>query len=914
MNANVIIHLLLWYGLMLVSGLIFWLSFHQLFNKLSDKGYALSRALSLILPAIILWTLGFVFKLPITNITVWITMLLFWGSCLFYKYKFKIPFPKVKKSHIIAIEAIFFIFLVITLFVTSFHPAIDDITERIMDFQLLDVLTTTSSLPAKDMWSTSDNVNYYYFGYFFFGIINKLTGTDAYMGYLFAMGFIYAMASGILFSLAYSFKKNYYVAIFAVLMPLFFSNFNFIYKIGDKLISYIPQSERLIFFFLCIYIILFVGIFIGLTLVKRRSAKIFLILSIPAILIHASFSKVLDIIPTIYNFFTVSEAGRSALWFPDVSRVIENTINEFPFYSIVIGDLHPHYLDLFFLPAFLTLLYLDFRLITPKKTYQYLLEAKNNFELDYKKEKNISKKRLFLTKLKFLQSFKNYTKSHISNLFNSITKLQLSNKFKFLNKLNKKVNLLSAYNILICRVNSFWKVKGIRKIFFIKLISLLAFSAGIATNSWELICFAVFIFMKDVIFIIRTTSISYHKSILNVKKLLSISAFLLLFDMVMFISAFLLQIPFIKSITVPVSGIRLNLINNNQDFLSFFKDNFTPIGFIQNINNKLFVNFSPEVVIASIVLFIAIGGFIYNFISKETKSTKFQLMGMYAGFLISLITFILVFGNPIFSINNFGVEDIIFTLIYAFVVLFAVYSHLKEKLSPGIYVAFITSFSLFSITISTFTSLIILFVQKNFDLSPFGQYLNTFSVYLVIASVGIAFIIYDIIKKKTKSTQYFILSLLLSGIFLAIFTEFFYVADFFGRAGYEHHRANTIFKINYIGFVFFGLAAAWVFYRILKLHIWQRNHKENFINYTASIGISLFRSVLFITVFLIFLYVPYTLSQWFPFFENKFLIADKICILIIMSVVYIMFILFGIALFIKYRIYNLKSLKRESGM
>jgi YYY domain-containing protein len=45
-------------------------------------------------------------------------------------------------------------------------------------------------------------------------------------------------------------------------------------------------------------------------------------------------------------------------WWASSSRVIGNTINEFPFYSFVLGDLHAHYLGLLFIPTILILIFL----------------------------------------------------------------------------------------------------------------------------------------------------------------------------------------------------------------------------------------------------------------------------------------------------------------------------------------------------------------------------------------------------------------------------------------------------------------------------------------------------------------------------------------------------------------------------
>ena len=849
MNFNVVSHLILWYLLFFVSGTIFWLAFHNFFAKLYDRGYAISKIIVMVLVALILWMVGFVFKLHIDNVT---TLIIFVGVlifCLAVKIYFKIETPKITWKKIASVELVFFVMLAIGLFISSFHPAIDNVTERIMDFKLLSELTNTTSLPPLDIWFTPLTDNYYYFGHFFFALINKLTGTDPYMGYLLAMGFIYSLSSAAFFSLGMSIKKSYIVGVLAVAFPLFFSNFTFIYKISNQFLTSATDFQRFQFGLIIVYLVLLLTIIISIFRVRSKNVRIFLGLCLVAIIVHFLFSRCYEVVSAFYNFMI--EPGRNTLWYPDVSRVIDSTINEFPFYSIIIGDLHPHFLDIIFTVTILSFIFIDFASVSPISLSQNLSLLKAHI--------------------------KQYKKKALRRLLKFVIK------------------------------NHFF-----RHFIVLKLFTILIFSGGIVANSWELITVSIFLMIKDIIFLFRSIDIAYSGSKFSLKRYFSLNFFVAIADILVIILAFISQTPFIKSVSLPVKGVKLNIINNAQDYIVFFKQNFNPFGLIQkntdtNGLTHYFVQTSIDVWVLIVGLFLIIIYFFY----KRAKSKRNRDMIYYIGivsapFLVAILVLINAVNFIKFTFDNFGVDDVIFTCMYLTILYYVVKYLAEKKISKIIFVNFVLLFSTIMIAVSSVFSLIISYVQKNFDLSPALQFFEVYGVYLVIAIVGLAILFKKVFKKQITDIEYFVMCTLFSGIFLSIFTEFFYVADFFDRAVYEHHRANSIFKINYIGFMYFGLGAAWVMYTLFIHNSEQKFSKAK--DFILHICFLLLRSLILLSVIGIFLYVPYTLSQWFPFFGNKFLISDKISVVIILILVYLFLIVVAVKLFLYYRLYLYRNL------
>lgn len=839
MNFYVVSHLVLWYLLISVCGVVVWITLSPISKGLADKGYALSKTVALIIPSLIAWVFGFVFKFPLNQFTSIAILLSFLTICIGIQVYRKGRLPKVKWKHIIVIEVVFLILAAIGLAITSIHPTIDNTTERIMDFKILNVATNSENLPLKDLWHTPDTINYYYYGYFFFGFINKITGTDPYMGYLFAMGIIYALAGTIIFSLAFSIKKSYLLATLGILMTLFFSNFTFIW--GDKLnsdnnivangflynfFSTLPDEQKLKFMTFSIDALILCAILFSLYFIKRKDMKSFLYISIVAVIAHLTLTGAWETVNTFFRFIT--DTSKSTLWYPDVSRVISSTINEFPFYSVIIGDLHPHYLDLIFTPTVLTLIFLEIKYLTPTFIDRYV----SHLPFREKNFKQLAKVRNFTEKY-LKKTFNVYGMVYlIIAVFFAMTLYLVQNPFFYV---FAAINIIPVFvyavilklDILLHR--KIFYSKGFNRILVLKLITALIFSAGIATNSWELICFGALFAVKDIIFIFRSINYIFDKTNGGNLRVIKLSLIPILFDAVVGIIAVGLQIPYVRSITAPVSGIRLNFINNHQGFSEFFKTNFDFIPIFQNTNGVQY---------------------------------------------------------------TLGLNTIILFIATAVVVAISIKKHINKKITRKVVIIFNLIFIPFMFILSAIVETIVAYVQRNFDLSPFNQFFNVWIVFFVMCIISLIFLFIKARRGALKTADYFIMALIFTGIVLAISTEFFYVAEYFARSGYEHHRANTVFKVNYLNFIFLGIVSAWSIYKLFTLRKWQAKYADDFRKYIISAMLSFLRIFIYAVIIGILFYVPYTISQWLHFFYSRvdifFFIAPLwiLIALILLSVLY----------------------------
>jgi YYY domain-containing protein len=167
------------------------------------------------------------------------------------------------------------------------HPGIGH-TEQYMDLTMMQGSLRSASYPPYDPWMSGHAINYYYFGYLMYATLVKLSGVAPAVGYNLALSAVFAFTVAGAFSVAYNLSRR---LAWATLGPLFVAVIGNWHAVLVQLPGgYLPQS----------------GWFWDSTRVLGT---------------------------TFIN-------GRIALNFDPP------TINEFPFFSFILGDLHPHVMAL----------------------------------------------------------------------------------------------------------------------------------------------------------------------------------------------------------------------------------------------------------------------------------------------------------------------------------------------------------------------------------------------------------------------------------------------------------------------------------------------------------------------------------------------------------------------------------------
>lgn len=175
-------------------------------------------------------------------------------------------------------------------------------TEKLMNIGIINSILRTDFFPPNDIWLSGEKINYYYMGHYFIAFLSKLSTLPSYI--------TYNLGIGVIFTLSFSALNTLFLQLFSKA------------KRGVKYIS----------------------AFMGASFIMLSGNLHYFIFVISSIL----------------------TGSNSQYFYAYSTRLIPYTINEFPAYSFILGDLHGHYVNLPFFILALVFLYLVF--VTPIKS------------------------------------------------------------------------------------------------------------------------------------------------------------------------------------------------------------------------------------------------------------------------------------------------------------------------------------------------------------------------------------------------------------------------------------------------------------------------------------------------------------------------------------------------------------------
>ncbi len=321
-------NLISWY---FVVSLLGWLTFpltYHLFNKLPDRGYTLSRILGLLLWGFGHWLLG---SLGLTQnhpggilfALFIVTLISAWRGI---KYRAEIiQWVRINWRLIIMAELVFLIFFSFMVLVRASNPDATG-TEKPMELAFINAIIKADALPPHDPWLSGYAISYYHFGYIITAILAKVTAVPGSIAFNLMISLVFGLSAvgsyGILYNWLSVFRNGdkpsrseYGWALVGPVFLLFISNLvvvlEMLYQAG-----------------------------IGWDLAWETSA-FWQWVNIDSFRVPPSLP--LSVVP------------RRFWWWWQSSRVIHDIdllgnvsglspIDEFPAFSFVLGDLHPHVL------------------------------------------------------------------------------------------------------------------------------------------------------------------------------------------------------------------------------------------------------------------------------------------------------------------------------------------------------------------------------------------------------------------------------------------------------------------------------------------------------------------------------------------------------------------------------------------
>ena len=183
---------------------------YYLLPRLRDRGYSVSKALGILLIGFVSWILSVLHVVPSVQPTLWVMLLVLGGFSGRYVWSRRREFKDFvvrERGALIAIEAVFLVFFVSWVIFRSYDPGIDH-TEQPMDFAFFNASIRSEVGQPQDPWLSGESISYYYFGYWMMGAVSELTGITSKVSYNLAMALIPALVAAGIFGLVYNMVRS----------------------------------------------------------------------------------------------------------------------------------------------------------------------------------------------------------------------------------------------------------------------------------------------------------------------------------------------------------------------------------------------------------------------------------------------------------------------------------------------------------------------------------------------------------------------------------------------------------------------------------------------------------------------------------------------------------------------------------
>ena len=170
---------------MTLIGWLAWPLAAGVLRGLPGRGYGLARALGLLVLSYTYWLLGVLGVIPNSDRALWgVTAMLAVTGLAGWWFGRRELAAEARRNwrHILLVEALFALFLVLYALHKAHDPAIDH-TEEPMDFALLNAMVRSPRFPPSDPWLAGHAVSYYYLGYLTVSVVGRLAGVPTAIGY-----------------------------------------------------------------------------------------------------------------------------------------------------------------------------------------------------------------------------------------------------------------------------------------------------------------------------------------------------------------------------------------------------------------------------------------------------------------------------------------------------------------------------------------------------------------------------------------------------------------------------------------------------------------------------------------------------------------------------------------------------------
>ena len=327
-SRSTVAAVLIWWLAVDVVALAAWPLTYTVFSRLRDRGHLLSKTLGLVLLGYLVW-LPSSLRLLRNGLPLTLAALALLAALSFFLFGRRkdeiIAFWRHNARLLLFEEVLFALAFLAFVFIRVLNPDLWQPWfggEKSMEIAYINASLKSAYFPPYDPYFAHGYLNYYYYGQFLMTLLMRLTGIAPEVGFNLSVPLLFALTVSNAFTVAYNLVVNW----------------------GEKA----ARAAGLI----AAGLIGVVGNLAGAAQVIDRLARL-------------SGSEFESGIPGLEYLVRAgiglgkviaSDARFSGFDYWGPTRVIPETINEFPFFSFLFADLHPHMINIPFMILFVALL------------------------------------------------------------------------------------------------------------------------------------------------------------------------------------------------------------------------------------------------------------------------------------------------------------------------------------------------------------------------------------------------------------------------------------------------------------------------------------------------------------------------------------------------------------------------------
>ncbi|MDE3091514.1 MAG: DUF2298 domain-containing protein, partial [Chloroflexota bacterium] len=347
-----------WLALIEILG---WLAFpiaYLVLRALPDRGYIFAKPLGILFPAWAAWMLASFHALPFSRVSIALAIALVAvvGAVIVWRRGREIfAFLRAQWRVVLIEQVLYLIFFGAFLLIRYgnpdlWHPYFGG--EKPMDFAYLNAIVKSTWFPPYDPWFAGGYINYYYFGQLITATLIRFSGIVPEVAYNLALPMYFAMTAMGAFSVAFNLvaRKN--------VTPALAGGARVASPEGAKQSpspdTEIASSQKPLLAMTGTRYALFAGLLAAIFVAAIGNLGQVILIGQTLVKIGGG-DPTGPIVPSLLSAF--AGAVRVVIdhqpfevplgwWYWNASRVIPDTINEFPFFTFTYADLHAHLMAL----------------------------------------------------------------------------------------------------------------------------------------------------------------------------------------------------------------------------------------------------------------------------------------------------------------------------------------------------------------------------------------------------------------------------------------------------------------------------------------------------------------------------------------------------------------------------------------